>query len=195
MRNPGFRGSFGSASDSIVWVLARLLCATAGFSLLAGNPPTARIDYAANFFPPLGGIILHGGWRPIGNWQPMTETWKLDATGWVRLTDCFGGEAAGTGAAATYPTATWEWNGTDWQEFTPGITPPVKVTLTIRRLDSGQVRVAWPNSASNGVLRAKERLDPALEWLASGLPVVTEDECSVTFVPAGLSWFSRLQQP
>lgn len=46
--------------------------------------PASRLDYALAFYPPLGGLILHGGWAAPG-WTPRNDTWKLDVLGWKQL--------------------------------------------------------------------------------------------------------------
>ena len=76
-------------------------------------------------------------------------TWTLKNNGWVRQIPAhspayhelaffsmdydpqrqvcafFGGESyPQPPGPLSYPDATWEWNGTDWQVFTPGIVPP-----------------------------------------------------------------------
>ena len=58
---------------------ALLLCAQ------AVGQPAPRIDYALAYFPPLGGLVMHGGWGPT-DWKPKNETWLLTGSGWKQLT-------------------------------------------------------------------------------------------------------------
>ena len=106
----------------------------------------------------------------------------------------FGGEAQ-TGGAPTYPTNTWEWNGTDWKEFSPGAVTPVSVRLTIRLVEANQVRVSWPVAAKDWLLMARDRLDATLSWQTVNANVTVANECSVTWGTTNAPRFFLLKQP
>jgi hypothetical protein len=99
--------------------------------------PAGRIDYVMAYFPPMGALIMHGGWHPstdeATNWKPLSEVWKLDAGGWSQLSTT--GAPAMTHHSMTYDAArqvlvlcgkkdfanwsdntfaTWEFDGTTW---------------------------------------------------------------------------------
>ena len=54
-------------------------------SARSGDPPSGRIDYAIQYYPPLKAFIMHGGWGQASSWQPMNEMWRLDAGGWAKM--------------------------------------------------------------------------------------------------------------
>jgi hypothetical protein len=91
---------------------------------------TGRIDYALAFFPPLGALVMHGGWGPP-DWKPLNETWKLDALGWKFVPVTNGPALAHHGMTYDGPRGvlvvcgaapggmigygTWEFDGTTWR--------------------------------------------------------------------------------
>lgn len=106
----------------------------------------------------------------------------------------FGGEAQTTGAP-TYPTATWEWNGTDWREFAPGTVTPAAIRLTIRRGTANQIQVSWPVEAKDWLLLARDRLGSTADWQAVSAGVAVANECSVTLGTTNAPRFFLLKQP
>jgi len=123
----------------------------AGTSKLAGvnfnqlapqNAPISRLDMAMAPFGHSGQAILYGG-----NWDVtrFSDTWLWDGSNWNLLNPAnnpgilaghamayddargqivlFGGMA---GATAAYSNQTWIWNGTNWQQMHPAVSPPAR---------------------------------------------------------------------
>ena len=67
------------------WVIAALVFGLEVVANAAVQTPAGRIDYALAYFPPASGLIMQGGWGPTWKWEPMAETWELDAAGWTIL--------------------------------------------------------------------------------------------------------------
>jgi hypothetical protein len=66
------------------WYWVAVLISAAPVSL-AGGEPTGRIDYALDYYPPSKALVMHGGWGAAGKWTPLSEMWKLDASGWQQM--------------------------------------------------------------------------------------------------------------
>jgi len=200
-------GSPGFEAPSETWLWDGTNWAKAG-----GSQPTN-----ASF----GGMTYDGARGQMVLLATDMKTYVLDGSGWTprspthsptpspmgffnlaydtqrQVSVFFGGEASATGGGApTYPTATWEWNGAEWTEFEPGVSPPPLVRLSLSKIGVDQVRLSWPTVASNWVLLAQERLDPALDWQpVSATVVVAGEECSTTLGASNPHRFFRLKQP
>jgi hypothetical protein len=69
--------------------------------------PTGRIDYAIEYSPVIGGILMHGGWGPT-DWVPKSEMWMLNSSGWSQLS-CTSLPWVSSGApAAAHHTMTYD---------------------------------------------------------------------------------------
>jgi Galactose oxidase, central domain len=117
--------------------------ATVNFSQLApANAPISRLDTAMARFGSSGQAILYGG-----NWNTtrFSDTWLWDGSNWNLLNPAnnpgilaghamaydaargqivlFGGMA---GVTAEYSNQTWIWNGTNWVQMHPAVSPPAR---------------------------------------------------------------------
>ena len=148
------------------------------------------------------------------------KTWVFDGSGWTlkspahspdylraafftlkydptrRKCVFFGGEVTvAEGDSLSYPAKTWEWDGQDWMEFTPGtVIPVVEPTLTVERTDSKNIRISWPVDAVGFQLESA----PALGTSAIWTPVAESPQGSPRAVTlpttAGAQYF-RLRKP
>ncbi len=106
----------------------------------------------------------------------------------------FGGEAS-VDQSMSYPTATWEWNGQDWNEFSAGppvVTPPV---LSIQRVDAQQVILSWPGEAAGFVLERATSLGGQADWQTVNVTPTGNNPFTVTLDIAGAASFFRLVKP
>jgi M6 family metalloprotease-like protein len=117
--------------------------ATVNFNqLMPANAPISRMDMAMAQFGSSGQAILYGG-----NWDTtrFSDTWLWNGSNWNLLTPAnnpgilaghamaydagrgqivlFGGMA---GTPAVYSNQTWIWNGTNWVEMHPAVSPPAR---------------------------------------------------------------------
>jgi M6 family metalloprotease-like protein len=107
------------------------------------NAPISRMNFAMAPFGNSGQAILYGG-----NWDTtrFTDTWLWDGSNWTLLQPAnnpgilaehamaydaahgqivlFGGMA---GTPAAYSNQTWIWNGSNWQQMHPAVSPPARV--------------------------------------------------------------------
>jgi hypothetical protein len=79
-----FSQDIGRVSLGFVVVLAVVVSGGHAAAGDGSSVPSGRIDYAAQYAPFAGGIVMHGGWGPPA-WKPLAETWKLEATGWSQM--------------------------------------------------------------------------------------------------------------
>jgi hypothetical protein len=106
------------------------------------NAPSARLGLAMAPFGHSGQAILYGG-----NWNTtrFSDTWLWNGSTWTQLQPAnnpgilaghamaydeargqivlFGGMA---GATAAYSNQTWVWDGTNWREMRPKVSPPAR---------------------------------------------------------------------
>jgi hypothetical protein len=158
-----------------------------------------------------GGMAYDTARREMVLLSITLRTWTFDGTNWTQRTPThsppynvlgffsleydpvrkvaafFGGEGPPVYAA------TWEWDGSDWKEFTSQ-TAPVRLDI---RLESGRnVVVSWPVSATGFVLQAARDLVGVINWQAvSNPPVAIGPQYFVTNSAAIGNEFHRLRKP
>ena len=98
----------------------------------AASGPPARSESSACFDARRGRVVLFGGWRWVeGRRQRLGDTWELDGSRWLQVSDsgpegrsgmalAFDGRRGATvlvgGSAGRAPFAdTWEWRGSAWE--------------------------------------------------------------------------------
>jgi M6 family metalloprotease-like protein len=121
----------GTNADGITWN-----------QLTPQDAPSARMDFAMAPLGTSGQAILYGG-----NWNAtrFNDTWLWNGTNWTQLQPAnnpgidaghtmvydaargqivlFGGAA---GASAADSNQTWIWNGTNWIQMNPAVSPPAR---------------------------------------------------------------------
>lgn len=138
--------------------------------------PQGNIDYAMEYFPPAGGIIMHGGWCDP-DWSVKNEMWLLNSQSWslmnvpsspyfahhsmtydpLRQVLVLRGNDFYTGGPGVYQT--WEYDGNTWTRVAD--IPPSSIT-------SGDVELVF-DCALNKVLAYIADSENKVEiWLYNG---------------------------
>ncbi|MFZ5774639.1 MAG: hypothetical protein ACOY3Z_04065 [Thermodesulfobacteriota bacterium] len=159
--------------NKITMAIGFWLLLVLGAGLAHAAQPGARIDYAMAYFPPAQAILMHGGWSDDTGWDPSSELWKLDASGWTQITSS--GAPAFAHHSMTYDSRrqvmvlcgntggtsggyeTWEYDGAGWTQKS---NVPVGI--------SGDVEIAYDAARGVTVLYGA---DPG--WEASSAPPET----------------------
>jgi hypothetical protein len=138
-----------------------------------GASPPAR-NYAAMATLD-GNVVLFGG---ESSPDPLGDTWTYDGRGWTQATPsaspdartgaamaAFGGKivlfggVVGVLSGASVVNDTWEWDGSNWTQRAPKVSPPPRLAATMQRL-GGRLVLFGGQGASGG----SERYSDTWAW-------------------------------
>ena len=183
----------------------------ANWSQSAGAQPTWALT---------GGMAYDAVRQQLVLLSTHMQTWVFDGAGWTQKYPAhapgylrlgyfalkydaarqkcsfFSGEGAATaGAAVSYPTTTWDWDGQDWMEFSPGIiVPPSELKLAVERSDAQSIRLSWPADAAGFQLESAPALGAAAQWTTVQEPAQGAPP-SVTLPATNSGLYFRLRKP
>jgi hypothetical protein len=140
-----------------------------------GPSPSARTYHA---MATLGGnVVLFGG---AGSPDPLGDTWTYDGHGWTQATPsaspdprtgpamaAYGGEivlfggVVGVLSGASFVNDTWTWDGSNWKELSPPVSPPARTAAVMQPLGGRLILFGGQHVGASG---GSERINDTWAW-------------------------------